>query len=376
MGVVPRTIGAIIFVLTGSSAVAAAATVPAGFVDTLVSGGLIDPTAMAFTPDGRILVCQQAGQLRVIANGVLLATPFLMVSVDASGERGLLGVAVDPGFVKNQFVYVYYTATTPTLHNRVSRFTPNGDVAVPGSETIILDLDDLTTAPNHNGGAIHFSDDGTLFIGVGENGTASNAQTLTNLLGKILRINSDGTIPPDNPFYLQATGRNRAIWALGLRNPFTFAFQPFSGRILINDVGASTYEEIDDGIAGSNYGWPISEGLTSNPNHRGPLYVYPHGSGQFLGCAITGGTFYNPPTSQFPAAYVGSYFFSDLCSGWINRFEPSTQRFSPRPPVFPFATGISSPVDLQVGSDGSLYYLARGTGSVYKISYTGASPQR
>ena len=133
--------------------------------------------------------------LRVIKNGALLATPFLSVTVNSSGERGLLGVAFDPDFASNQFVYVYYTATTPTVHNRVSRFTANGDVAVPGSETVLLDLDNLSGATNHNGGAIHFGPDGKLYVAVGENANGANSQTLTNLLGKILRINPDGTHP-------------------------------------------------------------------------------------------------------------------------------------------------------------------------------------
>src|SRR5215470_736305 len=135
-----------------SVSIANAATVPAGFTDSVVAGGLTNPTAMALAPDGRIFVCQQTGQLRVIKNGALLSTPFLTVTVDSQGERGLLGVAFDPNFAVNSFVYVYYTATTPATHNRVSRFVANGDVADPTSETILLDLNNLSGATNHNGG--------------------------------------------------------------------------------------------------------------------------------------------------------------------------------------------------------------------------------
>ena len=345
-----------------------AATVPSGFTEALVAGGLSNPTAMAFAPDGRLFVCQQGGQLRVIKDGVLLPAPFLTVSVSSSGERGLLGVAFDPGFATNHFLYVYYTATKPRVHNRVSRFTANGDVAAAGSEVVILELDDLSNATNHNGGAMHFGDDGKLYIGVGENATGSNSQSLGNLLGKILRINSNGTIPTDNPFYLQASGNNRAIWALGLRNPFTFAFQPQTGRMFINDVGQDAWEEINDGIAGSNYGWPASEGPTTNPNYRSPLYYYGHASAPTApyGCAITGGAFYNPPAAQFPVQYVGTYFFADYCSGWIKRYDPSNGS------VADFASGISAPVDLHVGPDSSLYYLARGGGNIVRITYTGS----
>src|SRR5215203_3281279 len=175
------------------SSAARAATVPTGFVDTAVATGLRMPTA----PDGRIFVCEQGGTLRVIKNGTLLPTPFLSATVSSVGERGLLGIAFDPNFASNGFVYVYYTAVTPTIHNRVSRFTAAGDVAVAGSETVILDLETLG-ATNHNGGAIHFGPDAKLYVAVGENAVGSNAQTLTNRLGKMLRINSDGSIPTDN----------------------------------------------------------------------------------------------------------------------------------------------------------------------------------
>ena len=186
---------------------------------------------MEFAPDGRLFVCQQGGQLRVIKNGVLLPTPFLSLAVDSSGERGLLGVAFDPDFSTNNFVYVYYTpAASSPRHNQVSRFTANGDVAAAGSEVVILTLDNLSTATNHNGGAIHFGSDRKLYVAVGENANGANSQTLTNRLGKMLRINSDGSIPTDNPFYNTASGLNRSIWSLGLRNPFTFAFQPGTGR--------------------------------------------------------------------------------------------------------------------------------------------------
>lgn len=339
-----------------------AATLPEGFTETQISG-LSSPTAMALAPDGRIFVCQQGGALRVIKNGALLAAPFMTLTVDPGGERGLLGIALDPNFASNNLLYVYYTVTSQPRHNRVSRFTANGDVVVPGSETIILELDNLTNATNHNGGALHFGPDGKLYIATGENATSANSQTLANKLGKILRINSDGSIPADNPFFSQASGNNRSIWALGLRNPFTFAFQRGTNRMFINDVGQSAWEEINDGIAGSNYGWPATEGPTTNPNFRSPLFAYNHGSGPTTGCAITGGTFYNPVTVQFPASFVGKYFFADLCSGWIRVFDPGTGTASG------FATGISQPVDLKVGADGSLFYLAIGSGSVFRVQF-------
>jgi glucose/arabinose dehydrogenase len=346
-----------------SGHVANAATVPQGFTDSLVAAGLSNPTAMALAPDGRIFVCQQNGVLRVIKNGALLSTPFLTVTVDSSGERGLLGIAFDPNFVSNQLVYVYYTATTPTIHNRISRFTASGDVALAGSEVIVMDLPSLSTATNHNGGALHFGPDGQLYVAVGDNANGANAQSLSTRLGKMLRITSTGAIPTDNPFFNQTTGDNRAIWALGVRNPFTFTFQAGVGRMFINDVGQNTWEEINDGIAGSNYGWPMCEGFCNppNPSFRDPIFAYMNDAST---CAITGGAFYNPQIVQFPSQFVGRYFFADFCGGWIRTLDPANGNA-----VADFATGISAPVDLQVSPDGFLYYLARGAGSVNRIGF-------
>jgi hypothetical protein len=218
----------------------------------------------------------------------------------------------------------------------------------------------------HNGGALNFGPDGKLYAAVGDNGTSANAQSLSTVFGKILRLNSDGTIPADNPFLAQTSGKNRAIWALGLRNPFTFAVHPFAGDLFINDVGQATWEEINDGAAGANYGWPNTEGPTTNPNYKSPRYAYTHSNGA---CAITGGAFYAPLTNQFPSDYLNDYFFADYCAGWIRKLDPASGNT-----VVTFATGISSPVDLKVAADGSLYYLARGVSAVYRIAYGSNGP--
>jgi glucose/arabinose dehydrogenase len=369
--------GVLIVALLAAGGDVARATVPTGFTQTLVVGGLTRPTSMAFAPDGRIFVAEQGGNLRVIQNGTLLATPFVSLTVDSNGERGLLGVAFDPSFGSNNFVYVYYTVPGSPPHNRVSRFTANGNTALAGSEVPILDLNNLSSATNHNGGAIHFGPEATpkLYVAVGENANSANAQSKSNLLGKMLRMNSDGSIPSDNPFFLDPTfvGQNKLIWALGLRNPFTFAFQPGTGRMFINDVGNTTWEEIDDGIAGSNYGWPTCEGFCSppNPNFRDPLYVYNHTTGTPTGCAIIGGAFYNPATVTFPAAYVGQYFFGDLCQGWIRYLDPASPTTSTA-----FASGFTQLVQEVVADDGSLYVLEQGPmppsnqGALYRIAPT------
>jgi glucose/arabinose dehydrogenase/chitodextrinase len=356
--------------MLASGALAHAATVPAGFVESLVAGNLANPTAMQFAPDGRLFVCEQGGRLRVIKDGALLPAPFATVQVNDFGERGLLGVAFDPDFATNQYVYVYYTATTPAIHNRISRFTANGDVAVAGSEVVIFELDNLG-ALNHNGGAIHFGTDGKLYAAVGDNASGADAQSLTSLHGKMLRLNKDGTIPPDNPFYGSASGKYRAIWALGLRNPFTFSIHPVTGASFINDVGEGAWEEINDGVSGANYGWPATEGYTSDPRFKSPRYAYNHADGS---CAVTGGAFYQPLANQFPAEYLGDYFFADFCSGWIRTLDPAGGGSV----VAGFATGIPAPVDLKVAADGSLYYLERGwgstTGRVHRIDFGASVP--
>jgi glucose/arabinose dehydrogenase/PKD repeat protein len=340
-----------------------AATLPQGFAETAF-GPITGATAIALAPDGRIFVSEKTGNVRVIKNGVLLSAPFANLDPAATDERGVMGFAFDPDFATNRYVYVYYTAKTPTVHNRVSRLTADGDVAVPGSELVLLDIP-TSSSGIHNAGAIHFGSDGKLYIAVGDDSNGANSQSLATLRGKLLRINPDGSIPTDNPFYGTSTGDNRAIWAVGLRNPFTFAVERGSGRILINDVGDKAWEEIDEGARGENYGWPRAEGASSDPALRGPVFAYGHGTSGTTGCAITGGDFYDAPAKTFPSLYHGDYFFADYCSGWIRTFDPVTKE------VRPFASGISKPVDVDVAPDGSLWYLSKGpSGHVYRVRST------
>jgi glucose/arabinose dehydrogenase len=179
-----------------------------------------------------------------------------------------------------------------------------------------------------------------------------------------LRINSDGTIPSDNPFFNSASGASRAIWALALRQPFSLDVQSGISNMFVNEVGENTWEEIDEVAAGKNYGWPVHEGTTSSPdpslqNYQNPVLAYSHtGDGASTGCSITGGAFYGPATAKFPSDYHGDYFYADFCSGWIRSFDPATETSAA------FATGIVKPVDLEVGENGSLYYLFRGSNSV------------
>ena len=351
----------------------AATPLPPGFSQSQVVGGLTDPMDMEFAPDRRLFVAEQAGRVRIANPGGTLAT-FLNIStkVDSTGPRGLQALTFDPNFSTNRYVYLHYTrkatSTTP-VHNRIVRVTANanGTKMVSGSETLIFKLDNQST-DQHHGGALDFGKDGKLYIVTGDNQTSTNAQQLTNLFGKMLRINKDGTIPTDNPFYAGTSGNNRAIWALGLRNPFKFAFQPGTDTIFINDPGEDSWEEINEGAAGANYGWPDHEGVANDPPYVNPIFHYgPEPSPTGCAMAITGGAFYNPTTLQFPQQeYEGDYFFADYCHDWIRKLDSSTGGASD------FATGIDKPIDLEVSEAGELYYLSRGsTGLVGKIRYSG-----
>ena len=328
--------------------------------------GLSSATAIAQAPDGRLFITQQGGALRVVKNAALLATPFLSLTVDPSGERGLLGVALHPNFESNGYVYVYHTTTENGTHNRISRFTANGDVALAGSELKLIDLPTLSGATNHNGGALHFGADGKLYVGVGDNAQGSLAPDLTSPFGKLLRFNDDGSVPSDNPHFTTQTGLARAIWARGLRNPFTFAVQPGTGRIHINDVGQNTWEEINVGTPGADYGWPASEGPDNvTAGRSGPLYAYKHsaaappGSGPggfFIGFAIAGGSFY-PATGAIGtlgAPWRGSYFFADYVNRFIGALDMANGNVA-----YAFGSVSGSPVDVLAATDGALLVLTR-----------------
>lgn len=354
---------------------------PPNFAGVQLATGL-DPVGMDVAPDGRVFLAEKTGKLRIVKNGTLLPTPFITIpNVDNFNERGLQKVVLDPDFSTNNYLYVYYTykaAGSSVSNNRVSRLTANGDVALAGSERVLIDIDPLGSVGYHNGGGLAIQN-GKLFIAVGENTVAANAQSFTTLKGKVLRINLDGSIPTDNPFYATATGVNRAIWALGFRNPFRISAQPGTSRLFINDVGNATWEEINEGLAGKNYGWPGIEGMRTTQSqptaYQDPMYVYDHSQG----CSITAGAFYNPATAQFPASYVGSYFFGDYCNGWLKTIDPVSRT------VTTFATGIDRPLDVAVSSTGVLYFIARGgiaggsdaantastNGVLWRVDYTG-----
>jgi glucose/arabinose dehydrogenase len=246
-----------------------------------------------------------------------------------------------------------------------------------------MNLDPIAGSGNHNGGAMHFGPGGALFVAVGDDANSSNAQSINNRFGKILRLstNPDHPIPASNPSQIDGiagttSGANRAIWCAGLRNPFTFAFKPGTSIMYINDVGQDTWEEVNVGAAGANFGWGLTEGPFNQgafPFFRRPRVYYHHDDDAqsfpqrpgFTGLAIAGGAFYHPSNVTFPAGYVGDYFFADFISGWIKRYDPVNRT------IRNFASAIDGPVDLRVGADGALYYLERGSGSVVRVQRTG-----
>ncbi len=329
-----------------------------------VVNNISSPTAFAFADQNLIFVTEKAGKLRVIKNNTLLSKAAITLSVSTESERGLIGIAVDPEFSSNKLVYLYYTVSGTPKFNRIERYKFESDTLTLSTKQTILELNQLS-AGNHNGGALNFGPDGKLYIGVGENAVGSNSQNLDNYLGKILRVNSDGSVPTGNPF----TGNDAKsrIWAYGLRNPYTFTFDPASDRLFINDVGEGTWEEINDGTTGGlNFGWPSKEGKCVNncTGYTDPLYAYGHGNGVNLGCSIIGGTFFNPTTTNYPTNLKGKYFYTDFCGDWINYIDPSNPVTSTNL-ITSLPGGITY---LLTGPDGNLYFLSRANGALYKIT--------
>ncbi len=381
------------------------------------------PTAIAFTPDGRLLITTQVGQLRVYQNGNLLAAPALDLSarVCSNSERGLLGVAVDPNFAGENFIYLYYTfnkfGTCPTGEpanpnnpvNRVSRFVLGANNVVdPASEVVLID-NILSTNGNHNGGDLQFGKDGLLYISVGDGGAdyagdsgsggANDAARDRHvLLGKILRITRDGFIPMTNPFQGPDSGRCnmtgsttpgnwcQETFAWGLRNPFRIAFDPNAAttRFFINDVGQNTWEEIDEAVAGADYGWnvregPCATGSTTNCGQQpsgltNPVFAYQHtnncAASGVAGNTISGGAFV--PRGVWPSQYDGVYLFGEFICGKIFQLTPNAGGgFT----ASEFVTGLGSPsvVTMIFGpfqNTQALYYTTyAGGGQVRRISF-------
>ena len=216
---------------TPGSGVVGPVALPKGFTRTQIASGITGATAMEVAPDGRVLVCEQPGALRVVKDGALLTTPFLRIGVDSEWERGLIGIALDPGFTRNGFVYLCYVAASPYVQHRISRFTARGDVGDPTSECVLFEGDDQAklgghTPAGHQGGAIHFGADGKLYIAIGDQTAGEPSQRFDTFQGKLLRLNADGSIPADNPFVASGQGQipgDLGPWACETRSRLPFS---------------------------------------------------------------------------------------------------------------------------------------------------------
>ncbi len=354
----------------------------------IVAEGLADPLYLVSPPnDPRLFVAEQAGRIRVIREGRLLPRPYLDLTdrVGSGGERGLLSLAFDPRFRDNGRLYVNYTDRRGDTHVARFRADPEADTADPRSEVTILFVPQ--PFPNHNGGHVLFGPDGMLYVGMGDGGAAgdpgNNAQDLTSLLGKLLRVDVSAesvyAVPGNNPFAVvprhrgtvppagRATGGPRPeIWAYGLRNPWRIAFDTASGLLIIADVGQNAWEEVNAvpiRAAGLNYGWRHREGrhcyllpVCRSKGLTQPVFEYGHGDG----CSITGGVVYR---GRALPQLVGHYLFSDWCTGWIRSIR--------------IADGRAGELRQWIGSLGPVtsfgedaageVYVMSGVGAVYRL---------
>jgi glucose/arabinose dehydrogenase len=396
-----------------------AANPPPEFTDALVTN-VSGSTALAFTPDGRLLITQQSGQLRVFQNGSLVANSALDLTaanrICSDFERGLLGVAVDPNFSTNHSIYLYYTfnkhnapdanscdhnnASTEPV-NRVSRFTLS-NTNIASGETVLVDNIPSPNG-NHNAGDLHFGKDGYLYISAGDGGcqltnsnncagSNQNARRLDILSGKILRVDRDGLPPASNPQAGVAGARRcgnpsgvpagigpcSEMFAWGLRNPFRMAFDPNAAgtRFFINDVGQGAWEEIDDGQIGADYGWNCREGANPNSNIGAcnptpagmvdPIYEYGRGTGCY---AITGAAFV--PAGIWPAPYDGAYLFGDYGCGKIFRLVPGGGNSYTAAEFVTNASGVVAMTFGPYNSTQALYYAMNG--QVRRVFYTASA---
>ena len=402
---------AAVLALAARQASAQPAVLPSGFTDQLVVGGLSFPTGMAFLPGGRLLFVEQfSARIRLLVNGALAATdPVCTVpSVRSGGERGLLGIAVDPGFPARPYVYVHCD-DSQSFVIRITRFTVAGDLAFTGNGSLTIDpatrRDVITGIPdvnaNHNGGTVRFGTDGKLYASFGEDGMGCAAQDTSGLRGVILRMDvssipagagsppSHGLIaPPDNPF--PNGGLNgRLIYAFGLRNPFRFQIDRLNGALFIGDVGQDTYEELDRApVGGLDFGWERFEGpllLDASCDltlpATAPIHYFQRTPDP---TAVISASIYRAPggaTLPFPGEYDGNFFFSEYYSGFLRRLVGSGSSWSIAPPApgqadpDNWGTGLVNVSDYAVGPDGALWFCRQftsggSTGEIRRIAHT------
>jgi len=337
---------------------------PPGFAETILVDHIYQLTGFDWAPNGDLWIITKVGQVRLLRAGGSVPIIVRRLTVDDQAERGLVGIAVDPDFSTNSFVYLFYTTPAPTIRSRVSRFTSAGDQLL--EETIIWQGPPHTTY-FHVSGHLLFGPDGMLYISTGDNGVPDFAQDLSVPYGKILRVARDGSIPPDNPF-IGTPGAAPEVWAYGFRNPWRFSFQPGTGNMFIGDVGYQTWEELDLGLKGGNFGWPLVEGPhpPGVPGVIYPIYWYNHNGS---GAALIGGE--HMVAGNFPAQYEGDYFFCDYVLDKVYRMKLDDAN----QPLFTevFVSQTAPPIMVRVGPDGALYYGSINFQTIYRVAWVGGS---
>lgn len=270
----------------------------------VVAANLDTPWALAFAPDSRLFVTERPGRIRLIVDGQLLSDPVATLPVAASNgaETGLMGLALDPNFRRNGYLYVMYSYRNAQeqLRNRVSRLTFDGDQA--GEEMVLLD--DIPGGTIHDGGRLKFGTDGTLYVTTGDTSDPGKGQDLTTLAGKVLRVNPDGSIPEDNPF------PGSPIYTLGHRNPQGLAFQPGTGLLFSTEHGTGANDEVNVLEPGRNYGWPTVQGLAKDSRFADPIVAYSPT------VAPSGATFYD---GDLLYEWKGNLFFATLRGEHLHR---------------------------------------------------------
>ncbi|MBI3449925.1 MAG: PQQ-dependent sugar dehydrogenase [Acidobacteria bacterium] len=354
-----------LLIATGVLSIAHAGTVPAGFVETNLPVDVFQLTDFDWDPTGDIWLISKLGKIEVLHVGDPAPTVVTqLANVSSDGEEGLVGLAIDPDFLTNHFIYFYVTDLGPPVHNKVIRAEVSGNSLL--NITTLLDGPELLSIMHMSGG-MRFGPDGMLYVTMGDNFQFSPAQDRGSLLGKVLRIARDGSIPSDNPFVSDPNARPE-VWALGFRNAWRFMFQPVTGNLFLGDVGDVTWEELDVILKGQDYGWPLVEG-PAPPGVAGmtyPIYSYNHNG---TGAAIIGGDFMN--TLNFPAQYNGNFFYADYALKVVYRMQLDSNNLPTS--VEEFATNLPFITHVRVGPDGALYYCSINFQTIYRVAWVGGS---
>ena len=312
---------------------------------------------MALAPDGRVFFNERlTGKIRIInQQWQLVTTPFCQLSVAVSGEQGLLGLALDPNFAQNHYVYSYYTVSGATM-NRVVRYTESSGSCT--QETVILD--NLPSSTNHNGGIIQFGPDGKLYVIIGDAENTANSQNVTSLAGKVLRVNPDGSSPSDNPFFSNANANAQKVFSLGHRNSYGFTFHGHTGHLWETENGPGDNDEINRAMAGGNYGWPTVGGIANNPNFRNPILAYTPT------IAPTGIISIPENSTVYPVAYHNNLLFVDFNSGRMRRVVLSGPDLTQLgTSSIAYNGGNGGLLSLMLGADGFVYVF--NTNAIFKV---------